>query len=120
VRVLARGAFQRGHDHVLDLIQQDRWRPSGPYLQSRSNPARLLQARVDGRARVCVRQNYYSAPARYSVRRLATRLSATAVEVLDGWLWNFISLLVEQLPNDISGVPLVSVRVEEVGPVGFA
>jgi hypothetical protein len=28
------------------------------------DPARLLQARVDGRARVCVRQNYYSIPAR--------------------------------------------------------
>ena len=28
------------------------------------DPARLLQARADGRARVCVRQNYYSVPAR--------------------------------------------------------
>jgi hypothetical protein len=46
--------------------------------------ARLLQARVDGRARVCVRQNYYSVPARYAGRRLPVRLSATAVEVLDG------------------------------------
>jgi transposase len=48
------------------------------------DPARLLQARVDGRARVCVRQNYYSAPARYAGRRLAVRLSATSIEVLDG------------------------------------
>jgi transposase len=48
------------------------------------DPARLLQARVDGRARVCVRQNYYSVPARYASRRLPVRLSATAVEVLDG------------------------------------
>jgi hypothetical protein len=39
---------------------------------------------VDGRARVCVRQNYYSVPARYAGRRLPVRLSATAVEVLDG------------------------------------
>jgi transposase len=46
--------------------------------------ARLLQARVDGRARVCVRQNYYSVPARYAGRRLSVRLSATTVEVLDG------------------------------------
>ena len=46
--------------------------------------ARLLQARRDGRARVCVRQNYYSVPARYAGRRLPVRLSATAVEVLDG------------------------------------
>jgi transposase len=48
------------------------------------DPARLLQARVDGRARVCVRQNYYSVPARYAGRRLTVRLSATRVEVLDG------------------------------------
>src|SRR6266702_2654688 len=40
------------------------------------DPARLLTARVDSRARVCVRQNYYSVPARYSGRRLAVRLSA--------------------------------------------
>jgi transposase len=48
------------------------------------DPARLLQARVDNRARVCVRQNYYSVPARFAGRRVAVRLSAIAVEVLDG------------------------------------
>jgi transposase len=48
------------------------------------DPARLLQARVDGRARVCVRQNYYSVPARYAGRRLPVRLAAATVEVLDG------------------------------------
>jgi len=48
------------------------------------DPARLLQARVDGRARVCVRQNYYSVPARYAGRRLTVRLSAASVKVLDG------------------------------------
>jgi hypothetical protein len=48
------------------------------------DPARLLQARVDGRARICVRQNYYSVPARYAGRRLAVRLSAMTVEALDG------------------------------------
>jgi hypothetical protein len=48
------------------------------------DPARLLTARVDRRARVCVRQNYYSVPARYAGRRLAVRLSAMSVEVLDG------------------------------------
>ena len=48
------------------------------------DPARLLQARVDGRARVCVRQNYYSVPARYAGRRLTVRLSARTVEALDG------------------------------------
>jgi hypothetical protein len=48
------------------------------------DPARLLQARVDNRARVCVRQNYYSVPARYASRRLNVRLPAMKVEVLDG------------------------------------
>ena len=48
------------------------------------DPARLLTARVDSRARICVRQNYYSVPARYAGRRLAVRLSARTVEALDG------------------------------------
>jgi transposase len=48
------------------------------------DPARLLTARVDSRARICVRQNYYSVPARYAGRRLAVRLSATTVQALDG------------------------------------
>ncbi|MDP9325009.1 MAG: IS21 family transposase [Candidatus Dormibacteraeota bacterium] len=46
--------------------------------------ARLLSARVDTRARVAVRQCYYSVPARLVGRRLPVRLSATRVEVLDG------------------------------------
>ncbi|HEY2689953.1 MAG TPA: IS21 family transposase [Streptosporangiaceae bacterium] len=48
------------------------------------DPARLLQARVDARARVCVRQNYYSVPVRYAGRRLPVRLSASGIEILDG------------------------------------
>jgi transposase len=56
----------------------------GPLPAEPFDPARLLQARVDTRARVCVRQNYYSVPARYAGRRLPVRLSATTVEVLDG------------------------------------
>jgi hypothetical protein len=48
------------------------------------DPARLLTARVDGRARICVRQNYYSVPARYSGRRITVRLSAMTVQALDG------------------------------------
>lgn len=48
------------------------------------DPARLLQARVDHRARVCVRQCFYSVPARYAGRRLPVRLAATTVEVFDG------------------------------------
>jgi transposase len=56
----------------------------GPLPAEAFDPARLLQARVDARARVCVRQNYYSVPARYAGRRLPVRLSASSVEVLDG------------------------------------
>jgi transposase len=47
------------------------------------DPARLLQARVDNRARVSVRQCFYSVPARYAGRRLTVRLSATTVQVLE-------------------------------------
>lgn len=46
--------------------------------------ARLLQARVDNRARVSVRQCFYSVPARYAGRRLPVRLAARTVEVYDG------------------------------------
>ncbi len=46
--------------------------------------ARLLQARVDNRARVSVRQCFYSVPARYVGRRLTVRLAARTVEVHDG------------------------------------
>jgi transposase len=48
------------------------------------DPARLLEARVDNRARVSVRQCFYSVPARYAGRRLAVRLSARTVEISDG------------------------------------
>ena len=48
------------------------------------DPARLLLARVDKRARICVRQCYYSVPARYVARRLSVRLSARTVQVFDG------------------------------------
>jgi len=48
------------------------------------DPARLLAARVDKRARISVRQCYYSVPARYVARCLSVRLSARTVEVFDG------------------------------------
>lgn len=48
------------------------------------DPARLLEARVDNRARVSVRQCFYAAPARYAGRRLHVRLTARTVEVFDG------------------------------------
>jgi transposase len=46
--------------------------------------ARLLHARVDNRARVSVRQCFYSVPARYAGRRLPVRLTARTVEIYDG------------------------------------
>lgn len=45
---------------------------------------RVLEARVDTKARVCVRQCHYSVPARLAGRTLAVRLGAMTVEVLDG------------------------------------
>ncbi|MGH3801667.1 MAG: IS21 family transposase [Pseudonocardiaceae bacterium] len=55
-----------------------------PLPQEPFDPSRLLSARVDTRARVSVRQCYYSVPVRFAGRRLAVRLSATTVEVLEG------------------------------------
>ena len=46
------------------------------------DPAQSLSCRVDARARVCVRQSYYSVPARYAGRRLQVRLGATTVTVI--------------------------------------
>lgn len=65
-------AFTNELPHLMGL-------PAEPF-----DPARLLTARVDNRARVSVRQCYYSVPARYAGRRLSVRLSARTVEVLDG------------------------------------
>jgi hypothetical protein len=56
----------------------------GPLPGDHFDAARLLEARVDNRSRVCVRQCYYSVPVRLVARRLPVRLSATTVEVLDG------------------------------------
>ena len=42
-----------------------------------------LSCRVDAKARVCVRQSYYSVPARFVGRRLEVRLGATRILVLD-------------------------------------
>ncbi len=48
------------------------------------DPAITLSVRVDQRARVCVRGNYYSVPARYAARRLMVRLGPLSVSVHDG------------------------------------
>jgi transposase len=55
-----------------------------PLPAERFDTARLLQPRVDGKARISVRQNHYSVPARFAGRRLSVRLGATTVQVLDG------------------------------------
>ena len=47
----------------------------------------LMHARVDNRARVSVRQCFYSVPARYAGRRLLVRLAARTVEIYDGPEW---------------------------------
>jgi len=41
-----------------------------------------LSCRVDAKARVCVRQSYYSVPARYAGRRLEVRLGADTIRIL--------------------------------------
>ena len=44
---------------------------------------RLLSAKVDSKARVCVIQAHYSVPVRYAGRRVPIRLGASHLEVLD-------------------------------------
>lgn len=46
------------------------------------DPTQTLSCRVDTKARVCVRQSYYSAPARLSGRRVTVRLGADTVQVI--------------------------------------
>lgn len=48
------------------------------------DPCAVLSCRVDAKARVCVRQSYYSVPARYAGKRLDVALGATSVRVLHG------------------------------------
>jgi len=48
------------------------------------DPAAVLSCRVDAKARVCVRQSYYSVPARYAGRRLSVALGAMTITVKDG------------------------------------
>jgi transposase len=55
-----------------------------PLPDSGFDPARLLSVRVDARARVGVRQSYYSVPAHLVGRRVGVRLTGRMVEVLDG------------------------------------
>lgn len=43
-----------------------------------------LSCRVDAKARICVRQSYYSVPASLAGRRVSARLGATTVQVVTG------------------------------------
>ena len=45
--------------------------------------ARLLEAKVDAKARICVIQSFYSVPVRLARRRVTVRLGARHLEVLD-------------------------------------
>jgi len=45
--------------------------------------ARVTPVKVDSKARVCVRQCFYSVPARYAGRQLTARIGGTAIEVAD-------------------------------------
>jgi hypothetical protein len=55
-----------------------------PLPAKRFDVALRLSCRVDAKARICVRQSYYSVPARYAGRRLEVRLGATMITVYDG------------------------------------
>jgi transposase len=55
-----------------------------PLPAERFDVALRLSCRVDAKARICVRQSYYSVPARYAGRRLEVRLGATMIIIYDG------------------------------------
>lgn len=46
--------------------------------------ARIAPVRVDRKARVCVRQSFYSVPAHYAGRELTARIGGTRIEVAEG------------------------------------
>jgi transposase len=55
-----------------------------PLPEAAFDPARIVPVRVDRKARVCVRQSFYSVPARYAGRQLTARIGGTRIEVTDG------------------------------------
>ena len=55
-----------------------------PLPDSAFDASTPLLCRVDMKARICVRQSYYSVPASYAGRRVAVRLGADTVRALDG------------------------------------
>jgi len=67
-----------GEDALVDRAAL-RSLPAEPF-----DPTRIVRVRVDTKARVCVRQSWYSVPARFAGRELVARLGGTVLEVLDG------------------------------------
>ena len=55
-----------------------------PLPEEPFDSARLLGAKADAKARVCVLGSWYSVPARLARRRVQVRLGASQLEVLDG------------------------------------
>ena len=55
-----------------------------PLPDTEFDASMALSCRVDAKARICVRQSYYSVPASYAGRRVQVRLGAASVTVLDG------------------------------------
>ena len=53
-----------------------------PLPQAAFDFARVTRVRVDRKARVCVRQSFYSVPARFAGRQLTARIGGTAIEVV--------------------------------------
>jgi transposase len=66
-----------------------------PLPADRFDVALRLSCRVDAKARICIRQSYYSVPARYAGRRLEVRLGATMITVYDG------SMIVAEHPRSL-------------------
>lgn len=55
----------------------------GPLPAERFDSARLLEAKVDTKARICVLQSFYSVPVSLARRRVTVRLGAHDLQVLD-------------------------------------
>jgi transposase len=55
-----------------------------PLPEEPFDAARVTSVRVDAKGRVCVRQSFYSVPARYAGRRLSARIGGTRIELTDG------------------------------------
>jgi hypothetical protein len=53
----------------------------GRYQLAGLTPHETFSCKADSKSRVCVRQSYYSVPARYAGRRVAVRLGARQVEM---------------------------------------